>query len=77
MDKEYRINVILDLDNTIIKLGYGECNVKNDLFNNYFEKKILFYLYYIIFNIYTIIVLILLLIINNWNIKKIKKYLIK
>lgn len=62
------------LDNTIIKLGYGECNVKKELFNNYFEKKILFYLYYTIFNIYTIIVLILLLIINNLNIKTFKKY---
>lgn len=60
------------LDNTIIKLGYGECNVKNELFNNYFEKKLLFYLYYIVFNIYTIIVLILLLIINNWNVLKFK-----
>ncbi len=60
------------LDNMIIKLGYGECNVKNELFNNYFEKKLLFYLYYIVFNIYTIIVLILLLIINNWNILKFK-----
>ena len=60
------------LDNTIIKMGYGECNVKNELFNNYFEKKILYYLYCGLFNIYTIIVLILLLIINNMNILKFK-----
>jgi hypothetical protein len=61
------------LDNMIIKLGYGECTVKNDLFNNYFEKKILFYLYYSIFNVYTIILLILLLIINNLNTPFLKK----
>jgi hypothetical protein len=66
------------LDNIIKNLDYGECNVKNDLFNNYFEKKILYFLYIGIFNIYTIIVLILLLIINNLNFKKFKnkKYFI-
>jgi hypothetical protein len=61
------------LDNIVIKLGYGECNVKNELFHNYFEKKLLYYLYVGLFNMYTIIVLVLLLIINNLNILKFKK----
>lgn len=60
------------LDNLINKLGYGECNIKNELFNNYFEKKLFVYIYGGLFNIYTIIVLILLLIINNLNILKFK-----
>jgi hypothetical protein len=60
------------LDNTIIKLGYGDCNVKNELFNNFFEKKFIFYLYAALFNIYTVIILILLLILNNLNILKSK-----
>jgi hypothetical protein len=67
------------LDNVIIKLGYDieKDKIKNELFWNFLEKKIIVYLKIIFLQYYLIILLIFLIIIYLIFFKKINKFVTK